>query len=66
MAPMPRTSFHSECQPGTPRVRSRWSRASRRLLCGGDDGLRRLYRLVDGVQHGGDGALLWEGRKEDG
>ena len=30
MVPRPRTSFHSECQPGTPRVRSRWSRASRR------------------------------------
>ena len=33
---------------------------------GGDDLLGALDGLVDGVEHGGDGALLGEGREEEG
>ncbi len=66
MVPMPGTSFHSVCQPGTPRVSSSWRRESRRRFGGGDDRLGALYRLVDGVQHGGDGPLLRQGREEKG
>ena len=41
------------------------SSASRRRFGGGDDRLRTLYRVVDGVQHGGDSALLGKGREDD-
>ena len=36
------------------------------VLRGGDGGLGALNGTVDGVQHGGDGALLWQGWEEDG
>ena len=34
-------------------------------LGGGDDGLGALDGLVDGVEHGGDGALFGQGREEE-
>ncbi len=66
MVPMPVASFHWVCQPGTPRVSSSCSSASRKLPGGGDYRIGALDGFVDGVQHGGDGLLLRQGREEDG
>ena len=63
MVPRPRTSFHSRMPAGDATCQEAVEQGVAQLLGGGNDGLRCLYGLVDGVQHLGDGALFWEGRE---
>ena len=64
MAPRPGTSRQAVWWPGRPCVRSSWRRASRRRSVAEMTSSVRFDGLVDGVEHGGDGALLGEGWEE--
>ena len=52
---------HSVCQPGTAEGEKIVQQGVAQALGGGDDRLGTLNRIVDGVEHGGDGSLLGRG-----
>ena len=64
MVPTPCTSFHSECQPGTPARQQLVEQCVTQALHRGYDRLRALDGIVDGIQRGGNGPLLSRGWQE--